>query len=697
MITDIPIEILKDIFGYIPKFDRNLGDLRTCCLVNKFFHSLATPALYRHLELALLTNGQGFEEHVTRSLLSQRYSSHRFIRHISIKFGGFQPSRSAKISMLHDGDDRFAVHIAAFIESLPVDQIQSISCEALSFLKFLPSSYYPKIKDLECYIDVNVYVLSRKTTFFPSLQTLTFRETYPHIPGLGTEWSICRKYRETLKSLSLEAGPPEAVPDPDITFPKNPYLEAQELQNLRLLNFESLKLGGASIFSLIPVNNLKRLELINCYIHPSLLVEQAPNFTNLTDLAVHPKYRNPESIYTSWTIEKILLNLPKPLQSLQWTQYSPDQPSEYPSKMAIQRHSATLKKLWLEISYYAAPNDMSAGKPSHYFRETTRRMVEIPVKATLEENVDLETLSKFPNLEHLVVPIEAPKFPKSWIPSFPNLRSLYFVNSCKVYSSLARPPTKCFRQEWINWFMSADDLECPDGANYSSMSIYHRHPRLQLIAFQRPANIWETTSDTKGREPGSRGFTAHMRDSDNPGYFSKEAMTSETVRHIFPDVWEFFKGYFMVENKRYVYPTENTNLAKGVFEDEDESKDLPKMLMTGPHALQDYQTQLLLLENQNKRRLMMARAEQEILRECPIELPKFVNVGLLRWGVEKNPEFEDAVVKSLQEYQQDIVSFDEQMKKREEYLAVRMEEYLASAAQSSAPSLFNMYNPTPSV
>lgn len=70
--------------------------------------------------------------------------------------------------------------------------------------------------------------------------------------------------------------------------------------------------------------------------------------------------------------------------------------------------------------------------------------------------------------------------------------------------------------------------------------------------------------------PGQTGYTAHFRDPDRPDYFSTKANTSEVVRHHFPETWEFFQGYNAQENQSYVWPKEDTNVAQGVFEDEDE-------------------------------------------------------------------------------------------------------------------------------
>ncbi|RVD88828.1 uncharacterized protein DFL_003000 [Arthrobotrys flagrans] len=655
MITDIPIEVLDEILRCIPTFDSNEGDLRTCCLINKFFYSIATPTLYYHL--VLRTSSQGFKDHVVQSLLSKRYKSHHFIRGISIKWERVHGDLPHEGFWIPYDLDRAAIHIAAFIESLPEEQLQFINSETLDILKYLPSSYHSKIKSLEC----NPSERLSERPFFPSLRSLTFQDIVPYFKGLGSEWSLCQKYQHQLKSLSLKASAYEPNFSPETPFPNSPYLDFRTIEHFHLREFRNLGFKTSSILGLIPLKNIKKLELINCHVPPTFLVPQMPNFTNLTDLAVYPRFDGFGDTYTNSNIEDILLNLPGFLQSLHWAVHS-NKISEYPSKKAIQRHSGTLRKLWLEISHPCGDSQRTSNwETSHYHDETKYKMLEIPISSRFDEVVDLETLSKFPRLEHLAVPIETPRFPNSWIPSFPKLRSLYLVNSCKIYCSKSRPPTKCFRQEWIHWFMSAYNLERPDGSSYP-LSAYHRHPNLQLVAFQRPAYNWGNDPGVAAPQPGSRGFTAHLRDANQSRYFSKEAITSETVRRLYPEVWEFFKGYFMTENQKYALRSKDTNAAKGIFEDEDEFLNLPESFTN----LQDYQMQLMLREQQNKKNLMMARAEQDALEQCPIEEPTPVIVRLLPWGVPK----------SLQEYQNDFLFYDEQAKKRREYVVANMQKYM---------------------
>lgn len=118
----------------------------------------------------------------------------------------------------------------------------------------------------------------------------------------------------------------------------------------------------------------------------------------------------------------------------------------------------------------------------------------------------------------------------------------------------------------------------------------------------------------------------------------------------------------MTENQKYALRSKDTNAAKGIFEDEDEFLNLPESFTN----LQDYQMQLMLREQQNKKNLMMARAEQDALEQCPIEEPTPVIVRLLPWGVPK----------SLQEYQNDFLFYDEQAKKRREYVVANMQKYM---------------------
>ncbi|KAF3103788.1 hypothetical protein TWF706_004828 [Orbilia oligospora] len=695
MITDIPIEVLNDVLSHIPQFDPNQGDLLACCLVNKFFHSIATPALYRNL--SLVTNGLGFEEHVVHSLLSKRYKSHSHIRQISInRHREFR--REGFIGPYCK--ERTAIHLAAFIESLPEDQLQSINSHALHILQYIPSTYYSKIKSVEC--DPRPEERLLKKPIFPSLATLTYSAINHNFSNLGPEWSVLKQYRQQLKSLSLRSSQYEHLNHADIPFPSDPHIEFRNLEHLHLQDMQSIEFGRFSLLRSIPIGNIKRLELIDCFIPPALLVPLAPGFTNLTDLAIYPRFNGVENTYTTSNINDILLKLPSSLQSLRWATYS-TLVSDYPSKTAIQRHSRSLRKLWFETSYFGGGRAGSMLEESHYLDENVFKMWEVPIKSELGEILDLDTLSRFPNLEDLALPIETPHSPNSWISSFPKLRSLYLVNSCKIYSSKPRSPTGCFRQEWINWFMSAYNLEQSDKADQPNypLSAYERHPKLRLIAFQRPAYNWESRHGAGVPQPGSRGFTAHLRDADKSGYFSKEALTSNTVRRLYPEIWEFFKGYHMVENKHYVWPSENTNVAKGVFEDGDEFAGLPESQLPPSHALQDYQMQLMLLEQQNKKRLVLARSEQDILRECPIEAPKPVVVTILPWGMAREPEFDSfeggytppfnplhsgggenpdplsAPPKSLQEYQNDFLSFDEQSKKRQEYVNAHMEKLTA--------------------
>ncbi|KAK6513708.1 hypothetical protein TWF506_008147 [Arthrobotrys conoides] len=702
MITDIPIEVLNEILSHIPAFDPNKGDLLSCCLVNKFFHSIATPALYRNLELA--TSSQGFEEHVILSLLSKRHKSHNFIRQISIAHRR-DFYRRGFVSLYNR--ERAAIHIAAFIASLREEQLQSISCDTLDTLQYIPSPYYSKIKSIVSDFEGGRIV---GKPFFQTLKTLTFHDISPYFSNFGVEWSICKQHQQNLKSLFLNCGLGENNNFIRTPFPYNPYIEFRSLEHFHVQGMQSLDLGKLSLLGLIPAGIIRRLELIDCYIPPSYLIPLIPNFTSVTDLAVYSRFNVEDETYTGSDIDDILLKLPSLLQSLQWTFYS-TAPSEYPSKKAIQRHSGTLKKLWLEISYLGGSQAPPSWERSHYSDENRFKMLRVFIKSKLDEAVDLDTLSQFPHLEHLAVPIETPVNPNSWISSFPKLRSLYLVNSCKVYCSKPRSPTNCFRQEWIDWFMSAYNLESYDNDDHPnhSRSTYERHPNLQLVAFQRPAYNWEHRLGNGAPQPGSRGFTAHLRDADRSGYFSKEAITSETVRSLYPEAWELFKGYYMSENKQYVLPSENTNLAKGVFEDQDENMNLPDAISTlGGHALQDYQMQLMLLEQQNKKRLMSARAEQDALRECPIEEPEAVVVTIPPWGIPRNPESENyqdgytsvfnprygnndenhsfanpeasssAPPKSLQEYQKDFLVFHAQMKMRREYAAAHMEKYMNS-------------------
>ncbi|KAK6499034.1 hypothetical protein TWF481_011603 [Arthrobotrys musiformis] len=711
MITDIAIEVLNEILSYIPAFDPSQGDLLACCLVSKFFNSIATPALYRHPLLRI--SPSGFKEHLVSCLLTKRYNSHRFIRHISIKWDRVHDDSPHTWAILFPPDaNRAAIHIAAFIESLPPGQLQSIHCESMDTLKYLPSAYHPSIRSLECVPREQL----PSAPFLPSLTSLTLQELKPHLQSTSPDLAICHQYQHQLKSLSLKCRRMRnRRADPQLPSRPTKHFDFRGLERLSIRDARDLAFTDSSVFRPMSLKSIKKLELIDCHIPPAILVPQASNFTNLTDLAIYPKFNTVSDTYSGLDISNLLLNLPSLLQSLHWTIFS-QKVSEYPSKNAIRRHSQTLRKLWLESSY-PSPDRSERNqnlRGPHYSDEFQFRMLEVPLKVIFEEGLDLETLARFPRLEHLALPVEPPNSRYSWISSFPKLRSFYLVNSCKVYCDPSRRSTKRFRQEWCNWFMSAYDANHPDSDPDYPLTAVRRHPNLQLVAFQRPSCNWENREGHGAPEPGSRGFTANLRDPDNSGNFSKEVITSETVRRLYPEVWDFYKGYFIVESERYVRPRENTNVAKGVFEDEDELEDLPPSFGFGNHALQDYQMQLMLLEQQNKRRLMIARAEQDALQECPIEQPTPVVVHIPPWNIEKDPEVlngeqlppssltqspqdgqgESAlsgspsppVVKSLQEYQNDFIFYDDQMSKRYEYAAqatrAKVELELASEGAS---------------
>ncbi|KAK6523492.1 hypothetical protein TWF281_001473 [Arthrobotrys megalospora] len=691
ILGNIPNEVLDEILSYIPTFHPSLGDLYTCCLVNKFFNSIATPVLYRHIVLRIGT--RGFANHVVRSLLSKQYQSHRFIREISVEVQSFYEDAQFLGIFNPEDVEKTAIHIAAFVESLAEEQLQSLNSEVLDIFKYVPPLYHAKIKSLHCSCALLTEDFSRKP-LLPSLRALTYRGLSPFISEIGPSWPALRKYTKRLTSLSLESdGQLSISPQPN-------FLERigfETLEHLKLRGFRTLETKDSSVLNLIPLQNVRKLEIIDCQASPALLAPQMARFTNLTNLAFYGISTSQQDEYLSGVIDDMLLNLSSLLYSLHWTAFA-YKDSEYPSKRALQRHSATLRKLWLEIGYRTRNITSRNLRRSHYQYETKYQMKSIPIRSEVDGVLDLEALSQLPHVEYLAIPVAAPERWTSWAPSFPKLRSFYLVNSCKLYSTSARPATKCFRQEWINWFTSSHRQD-QDGPN---------HLALQLVAFQRPACNWENRISIP--QPGSRGFTAHVRDPNRPGYFTKNAITSETVRYLYPKVWDFFKGYFMLEKRDYVSLEGDTNVAKGIFEDEDEHTNLPGTSQPYGVALQDYQMQLMLLEQQNKKRLLMARAEQDAAMECPIKEPDPIVVAIPPWGVDEDSESEPfsplhviqdqagqnpdglanfkrcpSAPKSLREYQNDFLLFDEQMQLRRQYIEAHVQKATAEMPTPPPP------------
>ncbi|KAK6523316.1 hypothetical protein TWF281_001295 [Arthrobotrys megalospora] len=653
--TKIPTELVGEIATFSPATHPNFGGINSWCLVSKSLNAIATPLLYRHIVIRL--SNRGFTERAVRSLLSKRHKNHKYIREISIKREHFYEGVSYwQRYPPHPGLKAAAVHLAAFIESLDEGQLQCINSEDLEVLKYLSPSCRSKVKSVQWNYSRDLY---GEIAFFPSIKSLTFRELGPYIYDFGRYWAKTERYRKQLKSLSLEGYHYDERPPVRETLPDGPGFDALEHLSIRLfveLISERL-LEPMEAWKLIPFQRLKSLELISCCAPGAFLLRHLVDLANLTHLVVdHRNYIYSDIVYNEEDAEQVLLNLPSRLQSLQWTAFA-NRNSRYPTKQAIQRHSATLKKLWLEISYKGS-DDVMEDRP-HYQYENQFRMLEVPIRS--DEVLDLEALSQFPALEHLAVPVAAPESWSSWAPLFPELRSFYLVNSCKLYCE-GSLPTKCFRQDWIYWFTSA----------------YHQHQNqsnplnLQLIAFQRPlGNLRGQTDedmsedemrDNRIPEPGSRGFTAHFQEPDRPGYFSKKAYTSEFVRYAYPEAWEFIKGYFATENREYMWPNEDTNVAKGVFEDEDE---VAPADVRAPKS-----------SNRRKNR----EAERAAEEECPIDRPHSPYVRLPEWPAYDNTSTSSRSEQPLaegmtfQDYQNQFLLFEEQAKKREEYITARIQQ-----------------------
>ncbi|KAK6525941.1 hypothetical protein TWF281_010983 [Arthrobotrys megalospora] len=457
-----------------------------------------------------------------------------------------------------------AKQFASFLKLLNAKYLHSINSEFLQVLKCIPPDHRIKVKALGP-AQAKEFA---KAPLFPNAESLALTHFNPAFEGnmFHVKLGFLQQYQQQIKSLHLDFLHLVRLGDYEPPKPLN----LQVLEHVRLMFCRN---GLEPGLFYITWDGIKKLELLHCGI--SIIETQMDRLRNLTQLTIFKRVAAHKLSSAKEGLEGLLLNLPNPLISLYLVVETPNStdPSPYPGKEALQRHHETLKRLWLMFTSnlrfherntkhnrYRTPTERR--KCSHYCSEGSVGTVALPICSD-DGSLDLKTLSKFPKLEHLVIPVEAPKTWASWAPSFSNLRSFYLINSTELYCSDRLPTTNSFRQDWINWLL-APYHQRRDGFN---------HLKLQVIAFRRP--ILRTSREDKLPTPGSTGYTAHFRDPDHPEYFSQRANTSEVVHHHYPEVGEFFNGYFVDENPDYVWPQEDNDVAKGVFEDDDELANLP--------------------------------------------------------------------------------------------------------------------------
>ncbi|KAK6498095.1 hypothetical protein TWF506_004337 [Arthrobotrys conoides] len=446
-----PGELLSEIFSYLPRKSLKfafhngkeanshlLDDIKSCCLVNKRFNAIASRILYRNVTLSCFgDDGPGPE--LERSLLRPGHQSIQYIQSITVDIcGSTRPPGSyywpdGKFPPQEGTLLRMAKIFNRLVELVGEDRIDSIHLESQEFLMYISTPLRKKVKTFDLclsYDNETIPTTGQEPTpiFLRSLQdleknkqglsleTLTVYRVGSDLANIGPAWEICQQNYKTLKSLDLHGLRAEPNPQMDcLTRILNESHQLDALEDLCLRDIAWYCFPGAGYNSgLVKLleqftsacgrRNIKTLSLLNCALPYPLNTTWIQGMTSLTNLSI-------QKTGHLLDLEELLCNLSCGLSSLSLTWYQSVSDAIPLRKIAFTKHSKTLKRLYLD------------------YRTGRLRIKSLPCPNEGNDILDLETISKFPFLEHLAITLDKPDSWDSGGPIFPSLKSICFLGT----------------------------------------------------------------------------------------------------------------------------------------------------------------------------------------------------------------------------------------------------------------------------
>ncbi|KAF3213452.1 hypothetical protein TWF679_005269 [Orbilia oligospora] len=541
IISGLPTETLSEILSYLP-IKHAFGDITTCCLVSKTFNSVASRILYHHITLSGVSH-IGPAPELEISLLRPGHQSLQHVRSITVEI------RDPEIYEIVWPDERYFYEDIALlqmagllnrlVERVGEDKIKSIYLGSEELLKYLSVPLKKKIKTLDVFLKAFGDAIKNEPQTYPvdiwspksltafnqdlSLEALT-------VYGIGTSsissipaWEMCQQNYRTLKLLNLHGfmGPsvhgyyPNTIPGNDHlarTLSGPPQLDALESLDFKYILWDSSQEPNKSpdaflaeletgVFSACARKNIKTVSFSNCQSTEVLSLGCARFLNHITNLTIEVsgplEYLETllcklscglSSLYIKWD--------PSPETRSQTRRALPDVDPTL-GKIALVKHSTTLKSLYL--------NKLSG----HKF------CVKGPVGA--EGGLDLETISKFPLLEYLALPLNEPDLWDSGVLKFPSLKFIHFLEHLPV-----RPGTESGNiEDFLRWLSPSHGEASTDIVSKS----------MKLKALVTPSN-WSSY----GR---STPYLVYFRGLSEPCHFESPRRGFRELCYWHPDIEEF--------------------------------------------------------------------------------------------------------------------------------------------------------------
>ncbi|KAK6495197.1 hypothetical protein TWF481_003223 [Arthrobotrys musiformis] len=575
-ISRIPEELFCEILSQVP-LDDPPGDIKTCCLVNKRFNASASRILYRHISLTCYI-GSGISGHVETALCRPGHQSIRYVREITIRTCRAVVDTSINSTFYPFG--KHALQKKVVMESTALlsrlarivgeDKIKSIHLDFDGFLEHLSLPLRKKVKSLG--IPVLAYEVGLPSTHPLSgteyarpvekiemftrdseLEALNIEMVRSDFGNMASAWKVCQANYKTLKSLHL-TGRKTAVPKGTSLIGNGTLDGPRKLEALESLKFELLDWNNwrrpPLYFNITPfleefsstcgTKTIKKFGLLNCAPSHQLDVSWVSHMINLTELEIRKE--GPLSGLT-----ELLSNLPHGLSLLYITWVSTRDPDPFPGKSAFEKHSMTLRKLFLDK------------------RQQDELCFEIPVVADeCTDALDLKTISRFPLLTHLGIALNKPRSWNSWAPKFGSLKSFFLLNPDTFLPPINLP--KSWRSAVSIGYYESRDEALPGRRSGPFAYIYEEDAEAELtddiIALANKWLDWLASPYKNpplfGNEPTTmslqtvimpvrgyrhksmRRYRAYLQDSLDPLSFDGRPQKITVLNDWLQETWEFY-------------------------------------------------------------------------------------------------------------------------------------------------------------
>ncbi|KAK6334383.1 hypothetical protein TWF730_003598 [Orbilia blumenaviensis] len=375
-----------------------------------------------------------------------------------------------------------------------------------------------------------------------SLNSLIVDLVQTDFGNFAPAWNICQRNYRTLKSLSiLGVGSSRTPPNPNklaSILSGGRRLEALEEICFKDIDWYTTRSENPN-FDLIDIiqnfgpvyvpGNIKKLSLLGCSQFSQLNRSWIRDMVNLTELDIRKRD-------TLSDLEGLLCNLTRGLSALWISWHSVRDKAPIPGKTAFKKHSTTLKKLWIHSE--------------HPYNYGTWNELPFCVDEGSDE-LDLKTLSEFPVLQHLSVPVRIPESWTPWAPMFPSLKSLYWVNFLSALEPLGVPASTNSNHPDEEPEVKRDEIEIPsklidsvkdllswlaspyEGTNRDEVSSAGMNLQAVILAFRQQRN--------RNYSPWSWIYRAYVRDRSTPCGFETSPKMMEFIHYWYPEIWEFCK------------------------------------------------------------------------------------------------------------------------------------------------------------